>query len=118
MALAISRDQLDDALALATRLIARAPGFAEAYNQRAIVYFLQGRFAESIQDCKEVLARNPFHFGAISGMAQSQDRLNRPQDVLESLAGRSRSSRITRPCAKGFEPWRRRSSRTARAEVA
>jgi tetratricopeptide (TPR) repeat protein len=83
--LAISRDQLEQAEVLATRLIASAPKFAEAYNQRAIIYFLQGRFAESIQDCQRVLSRNPYHFGAISGMAQSQDSLNRPQDALKSL---------------------------------
>ncbi len=85
VALAISREQLDQAEVLVTRLIATAPNFAEAYNQRAIIYFLQGRFAESVQDCQRVLARNPYHFGAISGMAQSQVRLNRPQDALKSL---------------------------------
>jgi tetratricopeptide (TPR) repeat protein len=84
-ALAISRDELNRAEVLVTRLILSAPNFAEAYNQRAIVYFLQGRFAESIQDCERVLSRNPYHFGAISGMAQSQVRLKRPQDALKSL---------------------------------
>ncbi len=83
--LAISREQLAQAEILATRLIAGAPNFAEAYNQRAIVYFLQGRFAESVQDCQQVLSRNPYHFGAIAGMAQSQESLNRPEDALKSL---------------------------------
>jgi tetratricopeptide (TPR) repeat protein len=83
--LAISRDQLEQAEVLVTRLISSAPKFAEAYNQRAIIYFVQGRFAESVQDCQEVLSRNPYHFGEISGMAQSQVRLNRPQDALKSL---------------------------------
>jgi tetratricopeptide (TPR) repeat protein len=83
--LAISREQLDQAEILVNRLIAGAPNFAEAYNQRAIIYFLQGRFAESVQDCQQVLSRNPFHFGAISGMAESQKMLNRPQDALKSL---------------------------------
>jgi tetratricopeptide (TPR) repeat protein len=85
VALAISRDQLEQAEVLVNRLIATAPNFAEAYNQRAIIYFLQGRFAESVQDCQQVLSRNPYHFGAVSGMAQSQVRLNRPQDALKSL---------------------------------
>ena len=83
--LAISREQLDQAEILVTRLIAVAPHFAEAYNQRAIIYFHQGRFAESVQDCQRVLTRNPYHFGAISGMAQCQVRLKRPQDALKSL---------------------------------
>jgi tetratricopeptide (TPR) repeat protein len=85
VAIAISHEQLEQAEVLVTRLIAGAPNFAEAYNQRAIIYFHQGRFAESVQDCQRVLSRNPYHFGAISGMAQSQVRLKRPQDALKSL---------------------------------
>jgi tetratricopeptide (TPR) repeat protein len=83
--LAISRRQLDQAEHLVTRLIEVAPNFAEAYNQRAIIYFFQGRFADSMSDCQSVLARNPYHFGAISGMAQCQLQLDRPRDALKSL---------------------------------
>ena len=101
--LAISREQLDQAEILVYPFDRRGPNFAEAYNQRAIIYFLQGRFAESVQDCQQVLSRNPYHFGAISGMAQSQSRLNRPQDALKSLGGRSSSSRTARRFARTFE---------------
>jgi tetratricopeptide (TPR) repeat protein len=81
----IRREQLDGALALAARLIAKAPNFAEAYNQRAFVYFLQGRFAESAEDCRRVIKRNPYHIGAIEGLAKCQLGLNRPRDALQSL---------------------------------
>lgn len=82
---AISRQQLEQAEALADRLIKAAPDFAEAYNQRAIIYCLQGRFAESVHDCQTVLRRNPYHFGAISGMAECQRQLNRPREALKAL---------------------------------
>jgi tetratricopeptide (TPR) repeat protein len=81
----ISRQQLEQAEALVDRLVKAAPDFAEAYNQRAIIYFLQGRFAESVSDCQTVLERNPYHFGAISGLAQCQIQLNRPRDALKAL---------------------------------
>lgn len=81
----IRNEQLNQGEALANRLIQLAPNFAEAYNQRAIIYFHQGRFAESVQDCKQVLRRNAYHFGAISGMAQCQLKLNRPREALKSL---------------------------------
>ncbi len=81
----IGRRQLNQAEALATRLIVAAPRFAEAYNQRAIIYFQQGRFAESALDCQRVLSRNPYHFGAIGGLVQCQLQLNRPADALKSL---------------------------------
>lgn len=83
--LLISRQKLDAAVDLATKLIARAPKFAEAYNQRAIALFFQGRFAESAEDCKRVLQLNPYHTGAVSGLAQCQLQLNQPQEALKSL---------------------------------
>jgi tetratricopeptide (TPR) repeat protein len=82
---AISRQELDQAEVLASRLITDAPNFAEAYNQRAIIYFHQGRFAESVRDCQNVLSRNPYHFGAISGMAECLLRLRRPHDALKTM---------------------------------
>jgi tetratricopeptide (TPR) repeat protein len=81
----INREQLEQAETLVTRLIADAPNFAEAYNQRAFVYYLQGRFAESADECQRVLARNPYHIGAIEGLAKCQIGLNRPRDALKSL---------------------------------
>jgi len=81
----IGRQQFKEAEALATHLIAIAPNFAEAYNQRAFAYFLQGRLAESASDCERVLTRNPFHIGAVEGLAKCQLGLDRPRDALKSL---------------------------------
>ncbi len=50
--------------------------FAEAYNQRAIAYYLSERFADSIADCKSALARMPQHFGAMSGMGHCHAHLS------------------------------------------
>lgn len=76
---------LEAAEALANQLIVAAPRFAEAYNQRAIIYFRQGRFADSALDCQRVLDRNPYHFGAIGGLAQCQLQMNRPAEALKTL---------------------------------
>jgi tetratricopeptide (TPR) repeat protein len=51
-------------------LLTKAPHFAEAYNQRAIVYFRLGEWQKSIADCEKALRLNPHHFGAASGMGQ------------------------------------------------
>ena len=64
---AMERQDLATAEACFTRVIARAPGFAEGWNKRATVRFLAGRYDGSIADCRETLARNPSHFGALSG---------------------------------------------------
>ena len=81
----IRQDRLDQAINLSTRLIADAPAFAEAYNQRAIAHFFQGAFAESAADCRRALERNPYHIGAISGLAQCQLRMEQPGEALKSL---------------------------------
>ena len=83
--LLIGNRRLDEAANLASRLIARSPKFAEAYNQRAISFFIQGRFAESASDCQRVLELNPYHIGAVSGLAQCQIQLNQPHEALKSL---------------------------------
>ena len=81
----IDSRQLSRAETLANRLITAAPGFMEAYNQRAIIYFFRGRFAESARDCQLVLSRNPYHFGALGGLAQCQIQLNHPSEALKTL---------------------------------
>jgi tetratricopeptide (TPR) repeat protein len=81
----LAAQRLDDAHATATRLIACASRFAEAYNQRAIALFLMGRFDESAADCRRVLELNPYHFGALSGLAQCYLRLNLRKEALKTF---------------------------------
>ena len=81
----IGRGQFLEAVRSADALIAEAPGFAEAYNQRAIANFRRGRFAESIADCRAVVERNPFHTGALSGMGQCLLRVGQIEEALTTF---------------------------------
>jgi tetratricopeptide (TPR) repeat protein len=96
--LMIRHERLEDAAKLATRLIERAPQFAEAYNQRAIAHFFRGQFEESAEDCQKVLERNPYHFGALGGLAQCQLRLDQRREALKTLR---RALRL-QPYSKGL----------------
>ena len=62
--------QLQDAIATFTEVIRRKPAFAEGWNRRATAYFLAREFRRSLADCAEVVRRNPYHFGALSGYGQ------------------------------------------------
>ena len=77
--------QYAEAVDLATRLIEQAPAFAEAWNQRAIAWYCQARYAESIADCRRALELNPFHFGAAGGMGQCYVQLEDYKAALASF---------------------------------
>lgn len=64
---AMERREFAEAEAFFTRIIERAPDFAEGWNKRATVRYLAERYAGAISDCEETLARNPPHFGALAG---------------------------------------------------
>jgi tetratricopeptide (TPR) repeat protein len=65
-----------------TRAIQRKPDFAEAWNKRATVYFLMGEHQKSLEDCDEVMKRNPAHFGALAGYGQIYLQLDQPERAL------------------------------------
>jgi tetratricopeptide (TPR) repeat protein len=73
------------ALQRLNELIERAPQFAEAYNQRAILAYRQKQYPESVQDCIRVLDLNPFHFGAAAGMGQCYLQMRRYGAALKAF---------------------------------
>jgi tetratricopeptide (TPR) repeat protein len=73
----------DDALLTFDEIVRRRPAFAEGWNKRATIYFLLGRFAESLHDVDETLARNRHHFGALSGAGQIHLKLGNDKLALE-----------------------------------
>ena len=55
------------AIAILDNVIAVHPNYAEAWNKRATVYFLIGRYNDSLKDIERTLELEPRHFGALSG---------------------------------------------------
>jgi tetratricopeptide (TPR) repeat protein len=66
-----------------SEVIRRRPDFAEGWNKRATVRFLAGEYRASIGDCDEVIRRNPYHFGALSGYGQIYYRLGQYEKAIE-----------------------------------
>jgi len=62
--------RLDEAIRIFSQVIKTRPEFAEGWNKRATAYYLAGEYKLSLEDCDEVLKRNPQHFGALSGAGQ------------------------------------------------
>lgn len=66
-----------------TALTDHAPDFAEGWNARAIAYFHAGLYGPSIADIGRVLALNPNHFGALSGLAAMLEETGDFEGALE-----------------------------------
>jgi tetratricopeptide (TPR) repeat protein len=81
----IAGRELEHAEALLDALVTRYPDFAEAWNKRATLYFLQGRDDESVRDIRRTLELEPRHFGAICGFGQICLRNRRPDLALFAL---------------------------------
>ncbi|MBX3529320.1 MAG: tetratricopeptide repeat protein [Rhizobiaceae bacterium] len=73
------------AKAILDRVVEVAPGYAEGWNQRAFILFLQDELDESLADIDRALALEPRHFGALSGRAHvlmRQGRMELGQKAL------------------------------------
>jgi tetratricopeptide (TPR) repeat protein len=75
--------ELQQAIVTFSRIIEIKPDFAEGWNKRATLYFLAGDLHKSLADCDEVMKRNPYHFGALSGYALIYTRLEYYDRALE-----------------------------------
>lgn len=92
-----SSEMLETALAFMTQgdyptalreldaLVAHRPGFAEAWNTRATVLYLNGDYQESLRDIDKTLALEPRHFGAFSGRGLCYLRLGELPEALQAF---------------------------------
>jgi tetratricopeptide (TPR) repeat protein len=75
----------ENALHGLNELIERAPRFAEAYNQRAILYYRLGQYDRAAADCESALRLNPIHFGAQAGLGGCLLRMRKHRAALKAL---------------------------------
>ncbi|MCC7546388.1 MAG: hypothetical protein IT532_01345 [Burkholderiales bacterium] len=82
---AIAGRDFEQAGRLLDRIVEDFPDYAEAWNKRATLRFLQGRDSDSVHDIGRTLMLEPRHFGAICGFAQICLRQDRGDLALFAL---------------------------------
>lgn len=66
-------------------IILEQPDFAEAWNRRAILYYMQKRYRKAVADCQAVIQRVPYHFGALHGLGLSYLALGEYKNAIAAF---------------------------------
>jgi len=73
------------AIELLTAVIGLKPEYIEAWNKRATLYFANKDYGKSLADIRQVLAREPRHFGALSGLGIIMQEFGEDKLALEAF---------------------------------
>lgn len=77
-----------------TELVMYCPDYAEGWNQRAFVYFLQRDFARALPDLNRAIELAPDHIAALAGKAMTQIGM-----------GENDAAQVTLRQALALNPW-------------
>ena len=102
---AMDAKQMDVALKLLDSVVKLRPDYVEAWNRRATLFYLKSDYAHSLEDIREVLIREPRHFGALAGLGMIM------QDIGDEKRARSMRSARRSPSTRTSKRCRNWSSR-------
>ena len=73
------------AIELLTAVIGLKPDYVEGWNRRATLYFASKDYGKAVADIREVLAREPRHFGALTGLGIIMQEFGQDKLALEAF---------------------------------
>ncbi len=116
------KDATDDknydlAIKLLDAVIAIKPDYVEAWNRRATVYYLKQDYGHSLADLREVLAREPRHFGALVRPRPHPAGHRRRQGRARSLSQGARDRSAPREHSRGRQDVERKGRRAATSDL-
>ena len=80
----VSQNKLETAYEIFTEAIELDSNWAEAWNKRATVLYLMGKYEQSQADINKVLKLEQRHFGALAGQGLVQTALNNYNKAIDS----------------------------------
>lgn len=82
---AMDSKDMDVALKLLDAVIKLRPDYVEAWNRRATLYYLQNDYSRSMEDIRQVLIREPRHFGALAGLGMILQETGDDKHALDAF---------------------------------
>jgi len=80
---AVEAKDTDLALKLLDAIVKIKPDYVEAWNRRATLFYMKKDYGRSLADIREVLKREPRHFGALSGLGLILQDIGDDKQALE-----------------------------------
>ena len=80
---AMEAKDVDLALKLLDSIVEIRPEYIEAWNRRATLHYMKKDFARSLADIRQVLAREPRHFGAMAGLGMIMQEIGEDKRALD-----------------------------------
>jgi tetratricopeptide (TPR) repeat protein len=80
---AVEDKDLDLALKLLDGIVKIRPDYIEAWNRRATIFYMKKDYGRSVADIREVLRREPRHFGALTGLGLILQDIGDDKQALE-----------------------------------
>ena len=80
---AVEAKDLDLAVKLLDSIVVLRPDYVEAWNRRATIHYIRKEFDRSLADIRQILAREPRHFGALAGLGLIMQDLGDDRRALE-----------------------------------
>lgn len=75
----------DVALQLLNKVTLLRPDYVEGWNRRATINYLRDNYTEALADIRQVLAREPRHFGALAGLGMILQAIGDERRALEAF---------------------------------
>ena len=81
---AVDAKKIDVGIKLLDAVIKLRPDYIEAWNRRATLYYMQNDYGRSLADIREVLVREPRHFGALAGLGMIMQDIGDEKRALDA----------------------------------
>ena len=80
---AMEQHDFDLAIKLLDAVTKIKPKYVEAWNERATIYYMNKDYGRALANIREVLRREPRHFGALSGLGLIMQDIGDDKQALE-----------------------------------